>query len=400
MKELQQSLELIEKEWRLAKFKDDHLPEICIRLIRPFKFNTSLSKILSWELSDSISNQSPHGASNIIALAETSSLKMYLHYWTEDIGTPHQHSWTGFFMNIKGTVIHSVYQYNEIESLAPNLIHGSLQTVKTEVLLPGDMIPVYPGKQYIHGLWHIDQCCLSLSVRSKLDQYPTKEMTLNYYKSSGIAIDLTLQKPDIEQLLKWLKMHSEIDTKSYHHFIQKLIQSEDVTKVFFLLYYLLRSFGDINILDRIISEDYASQNILYQHYYRFLSDIARDELFTQIRMNIKDKDLRGLYGALYLSKNRKHFLETIAIIFPKELAVEKAVNLIYKATLTADIEDRKTGFKNAYKNYFRALFTETNRINLKKNIKVNNNLTNKDNEQLTFVINRLRGSTIFESIFT
>ncbi|MEM7084710.1 MAG: hypothetical protein AAF489_00925 [Bacteroidota bacterium] len=399
MKLLQKSLELIENQWKSVHYKTEFLADIGIRIMNEFKFHKALPKIIDLNLRSHGAGLPAHGADNIITLAETPSLLMYLHFWVDGIATPHHHCWDGFFMNLKGSVIHSIYQYEEHENLGPNVTFGNLITAKTEILNAGDLVPVYPGKTYIHGLWHIDYYCLSLSVRAKTKKFSPRELTLDYSKSSGIAIDFTVERPDIIQLMKWLGMHYEIDRKTYYQIIDDIIVSEDATTVFLILNNLVRTFNDLDIMDHVSEQDYNIDATLSEHYKNFLKSLVKDEIFTGIRLNVEDFELRGLYGALYLSKGKEDFFKILAQLFPKTSGIKKAEELLYQATLTPILQESRPILKDAFRTYLICILSNHTHSEGIQGIKTEEKLSERETEQLLYTVNSLYESIIFRPLF-
>ncbi len=392
-------LELIDKKWLNQNYKNDLLPGICMEVFESFNLHESIDSILSSKPIDPLLNCRPHPANGVITLAETPSLNLYLHFWFEDIGTPHHHAWHGFFMNLKGSVLHSVYEYKTKEVFGPNLNFGEVSTKKTELLLPGDRLPVYPGKKYIHGLWHIDSPCISLSVRSKSLKFPSDQLTLDYDRLSGVAMSKVERREDVGQLNKWLQMTYKIDKNQYYNIIDDLINNKDATTVFFLLDTLIRRYNDLDLADHIRNQNYDIDGSLVKRYVDFSEGLARNELFIDLRLGTKNYGLRALYGALYLASNLGGFFDTLQKIYPSDQVYDKAEQLLYNTVSTMAIENASDSVKDTLKGYFKSILSKDIHHESLHTIESNISLSEEEKRLLMNTINGIEESIIFKPLF-
>ncbi|MEM7086237.1 MAG: hypothetical protein AAF489_08655 [Bacteroidota bacterium] len=395
----QQALELMEERWKSVQFKLEQLPDLGIRTMEKFQFHETGLNILSDDFYKQLLHLPSHGAANVITVAETSSLYMFVHYWSDGIATPHQHVWSGFFMNLKGTIIHSEYEYEALEKLGPNLDFGRLSTKRTEILYPGDMVPVYPGKAYIHGLWHVDSFCLSLSVRTKTNKFSSNQLTIDYNRCSGIAIDLTPKRPDIQQLTLWLGVLYERNRNIYEKSLDNILNSLDACSILLMFYHLLKLHSHLELINYFETKYSIVSDPLLGHYKNFLHDLGRDEIFFGIRSNITDFELRALYGALYVADNLQHFLKILALLFPKEPVVDTGGQLLFKATNTPVLKESPQSLQNTYKLYLKAILAGSSHEVFVARINSDSEIGLQETESLIQHIQGFRNSIIFTPLF-
>ncbi|AXG71990.1 hypothetical protein KORDIASMS9_04251 [Kordia sp. SMS9] len=401
MKEFTSILNKIEHEWKRNHYKLDVLPSIGIHTINQFKIHQKIDELLISNFHHQLTKYDTHPALGVIKIAQTPLLAMYLHIWDRDIGTPHHHVWSGFFMNLKGTIIHSIYNFEEEESFGANLKFGTLSTKKREILLQGDAVPVFPGKAYIHGLWHIDHPCVSLSVRTNnKEKFPYDEITTDYNKMSGIAYSNFSTRKDTPQLVKWLGLQRTLkNEKKYFSIINDFIENEDPSTVLSLIQKLIRIHNNFDIIEHIKNEKYSIDKRILEKYILFSEGVARDELFKDIRLNIEDFELRVLFGVLYTTESIHEFCTLIQTIFPNEDGIEKSVKLLYKAILTPEVEASSASFKKAIQKYFERILSTEKHDNITQNILSSDDLNSEEKNQFMNTVSSLRDSIVFKPLF-
>lgn len=388
----------VEQKWKNHHNKVDRLPALCIEAAEELNlFASARSQTKEFPYHE-LKRYKAHPANGIIAVAESEFLSMYFHYWFDDIATPHHHAWTGFFMNLKGRVIHSVYNFISEEYLGPHLAFGKLENHTTELITEGKAVPVCPGAGYIHGLWHIDSHCISLSVRIKSVKFTPDALTLDYDRWSGTAFCVS-QRDDVSQLYKWLRLLQKTDKTYYYKVINSIMVREDVTAVILLLSTVMNTEMDLDLADYLNDRSSEEVSPFHKRYSAFAEGLARNRLFTNIRLNVVDPQLRALFGALYLAKDLGHFLEIIGLLFPDEQPEKRAAHLLFLSISTPEVNRSREEIKETLLGFFESILAKEEYQRVMEGVKQNTELGTADKEFVVELLKETRESLIFQVLF-
>ncbi len=399
MSALNHYLKSVEEKWKTHHNKVDRLPELCIETIGELNLFASAQSLATHFPYQELKRYKAHPANGIIAVAETEFLGMYLHYWFDDIATPHHHAWTGFFMNLKGRVIHSVYDFIPAERMGAHLAFGELRNHTTELITEGMAVPVHPGDGYIHSLWHIDSPCISLSVRIKSSKFSPDALTLDYDRWSGTAFCVS-QRDDVSQLYKWLRLQLKTNEGNYYRIIDDIIVQEDVTTVILLLGMIMNTEMDLDLADYLNDHVPDKAPGLRERYPAFAEGLARNRLFSNIRLNVTEPELRGLFGALYLASDLNHFLEIFSLIFPDHEPKQKAARLLYLSVATPAVEAGSTELKMELLGFFESILKGQNYQQVCESIEESKGLAREQKEFIMSLIRETQESLIFRALFS
>lgn len=398
MSELNHYLKTVEQKWKKCYNKIDSLPELCIETIEELNLFTSAKNLAKDFSYSALKQYKAHPANGIIAVAESEFLGMYFHYWFDDIATPHHHAWTGFFMNLKGRVIHSVYDFDAEKRIGPHLAFGKLRSHTTELITEGMAVPVCPGDAYIHSLWHIDNPCISLSVRIKSSRFTPDALTLDYDRWSGTAFCIS-QRDDVSQLYKWLRLQLQTNKANYYRTIDDILNREDVTTVILLLSMIMNTEMDLDLADYLKSRSPDRSSEMSERYAAFAEGLARNRLFTNIRLNVTDSELRALFGALYLASDLRHFLEIIGLLFLDSQPERKAARLLFLAIATPEVEGSSMEVKKELWCFFESVLSGQDCQRVLEQIEQSRELVMEEKEFVASLMRETQESLIFRVLF-
>jgi hypothetical protein len=394
MNALNDYLHSVEQKWKTHYNKVDFLPDLCIETAQELNLFASARGLTTAFPHRELKRYKPHPANGIVAVAESEFLGMYFHYWFDDIATPHHHAWTGFFMNLKGRVIHSVYDFTPQEYIGPHLAFGKLENRTTELITEGMAVPVIPGAGYIHSLWHVDSPCISLSVRIKSVKFTPDALTMDYDRWSGTAFCVS-QRDDVSQLFKWLQLLHKTDKAHYYRVVDDIIAQEDVTTVILLLSTVMNTEMDLDLADYLNDQPPEKAHELLKRYGDFAEGLARNRLFTNIRLNVLDSRLRGLFGALYLAMDRGHFLKIVSLLFTDQQPEKKASQLLFQAISRPEVEASRMEVKKELLGFFESILAGRHYRDFLKRIEQSSKLNSEEKEFIRQLIQETRESLIF-----
>ena len=104
-----------------------------------------------------------------LTLGSTSRFYVEALFWVDGTTTIHQHRFSGAFMVLTGSSIHTRYRFARTRRVNATTEIGALALDGVECLRPGQVRPIRPGAAMIHSLFHLERPTLSIIVRTGLD---------------------------------------------------------------------------------------------------------------------------------------------------------------------------------------------------------------------------------------
>lgn len=172
-------------------------------------------------------------------------------FWADGIPAIHQHAFSGAFHVLQGSSLHTLWEFDALERIEMRLLLGRTQFKSVEVLTPGEVRPILPGKQMIHATFHLEHPSATIVVRttSEVEHRPQYS-----YLPPTIAFAQNHEIPLIKrqtELLRMLLLSGQrsvcyetarhlcgtVDAYSLFNFIRSMITAipdEDLREVIFL----------------------------------------------------------------------------------------------------------------------------------------------------------------------
>jgi hypothetical protein len=104
-----------------------------------------------------------------LTLGSTSRFYVEALFWLDGTTTIHQHRFSGAFMVLDGSSIHTRYRFACTQRVNASTEIGELALDGVEFLRPGQVRPIRSGTATIHSLFHLARPTLSIVVRTALD---------------------------------------------------------------------------------------------------------------------------------------------------------------------------------------------------------------------------------------
>lgn len=162
----------IDREWKSAGSKVSAFPAIAARVLsdaQPHR-QYDLGALAGWTLSRRTFPPAcnPFGPSGPPAFTIWSGGGFFANvyaYTTPEV-VIHDHDFAGAFINLSGRTIHATYEFAGAERVAPEVHLGGLALHEVELVGPGDVRRIDPGRKFIHQVWHVDQPTVVLVIRT------------------------------------------------------------------------------------------------------------------------------------------------------------------------------------------------------------------------------------------
>jgi hypothetical protein len=92
-----------------------------------------------------------------------------IYFWLDGTTTIHQHAFSGAFQLIKGSSLHSLYEFKEEVQINEHLALGEVRFNNVELLEVGQTRKILSGRRFIHSLFHLDRPSATITVRTQGD---------------------------------------------------------------------------------------------------------------------------------------------------------------------------------------------------------------------------------------
>lgn len=334
----------IEKIWRDKNYDEELFPSIAAQCL---KESDLPSKVSAWEVIEWTMGQihlptqrdlPGRFGDPPITLYNSPRFHIDVYYWLEGTTAIHQHAFCGAFQVLHGSSIHSWYEFETREKINFFTEVGDIKLKTCDLLQVGDVQTILAGKQYIHGLFHLDQPSATIVVRTHLS--PLHQPQFSYYKPF-LALDPFFEEANTIKKMQCLSMLVRAKHPDIDRYICEWLEIAD----FQTTYGLLRSaknFLQGNQLHQLFNID-ASQD-----RYEKLFEIAKkrhgeladvfpailefDDMINSIvnqRSFVTDPEHRFFLALLMNVDGKERIFSLIKSRFPESEPLDKILDWTY-----------------------------------------------------------------------
>jgi hypothetical protein len=247
----------IEILWRDKNYDETLFPELAAQSLKEANLPGKVSAwdVIDWTLRETNLPVQQDVFSKFadppITLYNSPRFHVDVYFWLEGTTAIHQHAFCGAFQVLHGSSLHSWYEFERSESVNIFTEIGEINLKLCELLSVGDVQPIWAGKQYIHGLFHLEQPSATIVVRTH--KSPLYLPQYSYHKPY-LAIDPFFEEPNTIKKIQVItalirSKHPETDK-----FIAGLLETSDFQTSFMVLS-TLRHYLQSNQIDQIFNLD-------------------------------------------------------------------------------------------------------------------------------------------------
>lgn len=341
MKQFQKLGKAVEKIWRDKNYAEDDFPQIAADALRKANLPAKVSawEVVGWTLAQTQLPEQKDLRGNFgdppITVYNSPRFHIDVYFWLEGTTAIHQHSFCGAFQVLHGASIHSWYEFDVREKINAFTEIGEMNLKLCELLEKGDVQEILAGRQYIHGLFHLEQPSATIVVRTH--KSPLYLPQFSYHKPF-LAIDPFFEEANTikkNQCLSALfrSKHPETDK-----FVSELLQKSDFQTSFSILSNV-RHFLQQNQLDKMFNLDAPKDRfaafldiVRERHGERagiFPKVFAHQDKVNEIlkrRGFITDAEHRFFLALLMNVEGREPILSLIKERFPQKNPVDKILD--------------------------------------------------------------------------
>jgi len=150
-----------------------------------------------------------------------------VYFWLDGTTSIHQHAFSGAFQVLLGSSVHSQYSFEHQQHINSHFSVGQVCLNSAELLAEGDIRTIFPGRQFIHSLFHLDRPSATVTIRTyqnpdalpqydflkpcvALDSYFRDESTIK--KIQSVVLLLAMEHPEADSFIGDLVSSSDFQT--------------------------------------------------------------------------------------------------------------------------------------------------------------------------------------------
>lgn len=238
MKLFQQLGTAIEALWLEKNYNEDDLPAIAADALKHADLPSKLSAwdVIEWSLKQKElpPQRDLHGgfADPPITIYSGARFHIDVYFWFEATTATHQHGFCGAFQVLMGSSIHSWYEFECRRVINKFAEIGDIKLKLCEILEVGAVQEIWPGKQYIHSLFHLERPSATIVVRT--DRSPLHLPQLSYHKP-GLGIDPFFEQPTTTKKLQTMSALFRAKHPDADRLASELLETSDFHTTFLIL---------------------------------------------------------------------------------------------------------------------------------------------------------------------
>lgn len=301
----------IYREWKKCDFRQPLFPKIASEVLKESKLHTiySPSDVINLALGAppiTAANQvnSPFGD---LQLTVYNCDRFYIEvlYWIDGLTSIHDHGFCGAFMVLSGESINVEYDFQLEEMIHSQFNLGTLKAKLVKKLNSGDVTQIYPGREFIHSVFHLKNPTVSIVVRTFNDNITIPQLE---YRGNHLAL-VDNVSPGFLKKIQALKHMKNGDLSTFKVSFMEIYSGSSLDEK----YWLLRAFYSVipEVDDLLVMIERGSDKEL-PIILNVLNDEAGQSALIKLRDRIHDEDLRYFIALLLNLSNWRDITDYIS----------------------------------------------------------------------------------------
>lgn len=339
----------IENLWREENYDETKFPEIAANALRAANLPAQVSAwdVIEWTMRQTVLPEQKDLSGSFgdppITVYNSPRFHIDVYFWLEGTTAIHQHAFCGAFQVLLGSSIHSWYEFDRTEAINTFTELGNINLKLCELLTVGDVQAINAGKQYIHGLFHLEMPSATIVVRTH--KSPLFMPQFSYYKPF-LAIDPFFEESNTTKKMQCVTAMIRSKFPKTDEFIADWLKIADFQTTFKILQ-TLRSYLKSNEIDQLFSLD-TSQNrfgkfmeiVSERHgeranvFPKIFAFIDRQDEIVSRRAIITDPEHRFFLALLLNVEGRERIFSLIKERFPESEPLDKVLDWAYDLAQT------------------------------------------------------------------
>ena len=339
----------IEEIWRDCDYDEFRFPEIAAEALKKANLPAQISawEVIEWTMRQTFLPEQRDLRGGFgdppITLYNSPRFHIDVYFWLEGTTAIHQHGFCGAFQVLMGSSIHSWYEFERSEAINTFTEIGNINLRLCELLSVGDVQPIQAGKQYIHGLFHLEQPSATIVVRTH--KSPMFLPQFSYYKPH-LAIDPFFEEANTikkmqcvtalirsrhprtdEFIADWLKT---ADFQTSFHILSNLrgyLRSNQVDQLF----NLAAPQNRFDALMEVVRERHGERANVFPKVFEHLDKL--DEILRR-RNYVTEPEHRFFLALLLNVEGRERIFSLIKERFPESEPLDKVLDWTFDLAQT------------------------------------------------------------------
>jgi hypothetical protein len=305
------------ERWREQNFSLDVFPELTRIAIdeNPPSENVDIDEMIHEFLSNDaqpFQSESGFGQPELIAFNDTRFYIQIL-FWLEGTTEIHQHEFSGAFHVMRGSSVHSEFDFVNARSVTPHIRTGDLRVKRIELLETGRTVPITSGRECIHSLFHLDTPSVTVVIRTHHD--PGTGPQYNYLPPH-IAINPLHSDPLTARRKQLLDVLEAIEDGNYATFVNEMMERLDFERGFNMLRHAMPRLKDLDEWDAVLAKFQNKHGELASGVPDTLEECLRRETISRLRHFIVNPEHRFFLALLVNVQKRSDIFMLISQRFP------------------------------------------------------------------------------------
>jgi hypothetical protein len=307
----------IHRGW--TRFGRDELafPNLCQSMLERFPaLAVSPEDVIRWLLTtENLPTQSdPDSKFGNVALTVATRDDFFIQVliWTDSTTGIHQHGFSGAFLVLHGSSLHSLWSFRECRRWSDRLKAGQLTLSTTEYLRTGSVRPILPSAEMIHSLFHLDSPSVTVVVRTPVSAVFIPQLS---YARSGLAYDPRVELARTEKLSQLLRMLWTSNHPLHVPASEAAMSTVDVYSAVRIIFSLRsRPEAQASLLDMLSARDSELAALLRETVAR----LERDRSILRLRKQTSSPRHRTLLALVLNLPDRSSIESVLRQIAPEE----------------------------------------------------------------------------------
>lgn len=305
------------ERWREQNFSLEVFPELTRIAIdeNPPSENVDIDGMIHEFLSNDeqpFQSESGFGQPELIAFNDTRFYIQIL-FWLEGTTEIHQHEFSGAFHVMRGSSVHSEFDFLGARSVTPHIRIGDLKVKRIELLETGRTMPITSGRECIHSLFHLDTPSVTVVIRTHHD--PGTGPQYNYLPPH-IAIDPLHSDPLTARRKQLLDVLETIEDPNYTTYVNDMMERLDFERGFHILRHAMPRLKELDEREAVLETFQNKHGKLASGVPDTLEECLRRESISRMRHFIVNPEHRFFLALLANVQNRSGIFALITQRFP------------------------------------------------------------------------------------
>lgn len=311
--------ETIEHAWLKQNYDEAVFPELLLDILsqRTPDRQVEMLDIIEWIFDEQQPFRQPDSHEFFgeppVLLFEAPRFYIEALFWLSGTTAIHEHSFSGAFMVLAGSSVHSHWRFIRERTINSRMLCGRLDRISTEILHSGEIRSIHSGDRLIHQLFHLELPSVSIVIRTYSDRHNLPQYK---YLLPGLALDSEDRDSRRVRRLMLLEAMAKGQISGLRKCAMKLTNNCDLETTYALFSTLARIKVDGALMEELYGVARQRHGEIVELFRRVCDEERRTRIVRVLRSKTSDPQARFLLALLMLLPDRDSIFETIQLGFP------------------------------------------------------------------------------------